>query len=88
MSKQLIRCNVIDYRQGFIEVQSRIHDGCINIETWQVSSGIDITSLGISDEEITDKEITGNKEIELTLENAERLITKLQDAINDIESDM
>ena len=83
----IIRCNVIDYRKGFIEVQSRIHDGCINIETWQTAPDIDITGLVIGDEKITDDDVTGNAEIELSLENAEHLVAQLQNAINDIKSE-
>ena len=81
-----IRCNAIDYRQGFIEVQSRIHKDCINIETWQVDADINITAVGLSDGGITNDNIIGNTEIELSLKNAEQLITLLQDAINTVKS--
>lgn len=81
-----IRCNAIEYRQGFIEVQSRIHEDCINIETWQINPDINITNLNLTDEEVADDDITGNTEIELSLKNAEYLINLLQAAISDVKS--
>lgn len=61
-----IRCDTISYRQGFIEVQSQIHPGKVNIEVWQVDPDVNISGTWVSDDSISDDNITGNTELELT----------------------
>ena len=60
-----IRCNAVSYRQGFIEVSTQIHEGCINIETWEVSSEKDISSVNVRDDSLSDEDIVSNTELEL-----------------------
>ena len=82
MLPQTIRCNSIAYRKGFVEV-SRVHDGCVNLESWSVHSEAEISCVDIHDRRIDD-DITGNVELELGIEAAERLITALQAAVDEL----
>lgn len=84
-NKKTIRSNSISYRQGYIEVRTDIHENCINIETWNIDPDIDISSLELTDEKITDADVTANTEIELNLENAENLVNQLQEAIKKVK---
>lgn len=81
MSAQKIRCNDIAYRKGFIEVTSAIHASCINLEAWQVHPEVDIANIEITDESFPDEGVTGNIELEMSVEAAERLIEVLQAAV-------
>ena len=83
MLPQTIRCNSIAYRKGFVEV-SRVHDGCVNLESWSVHSEAEISGIDIRDERIDDEDITGNVELELGIEAAERLIAALQAAVDEL----
>jgi hypothetical protein len=83
MLTQTIRCNSIVYRKGFVEV-SRVHAGCINLESWSVRSETEITDVDIRDERIGDDDITGNVELELEIEAAARLIAALQAAVDEL----
>lgn len=83
MLPQTIRCNSIAYRKGFVEV-SRVHDGCVNLESWSVHSETEISGIDIRDERIGDDDVTGNVELELGIEAAERLITALQAAVDEL----
>ena len=83
MLPQTIRCNSISYRKGFVEV-SRVHDGCVNLESWSVHSEAEISGIGIRDERIADEDITGSVELELGVEAAERLIAALQAAVDEL----
>ena len=83
MRPQTIRCNSIAYRKGFVEV-SRVHDGCVNLESWSVHSEAEISGVDIRDERIDDDDITGNVELELGIEAAERLIAALQAAVDEL----
>jgi len=76
-----LRCNVIHYRKGFIEVAPGIHDGCINIEAWRVHPGLDISNREIGDGSFPDNAITGNVELELSIAAAEDLIQTLTEAV-------
>lgn len=76
-----LRCNVIPYRQGFIEVAPDIHDGCINIEAWRVHPDVDISNREIGDGSFPDNAITGNVELELNVAAAEDLIQTLTEAV-------
>ena len=80
MLPQTIRCNSIAYRKGFVEV-SRVHDGCVNLESWSVHSEAEISSVDVRDGRIGDDDITGNVELELGIEAAEQLIAALQAAV-------
>ena len=86
-SSKKIRCNSIEYRQGFIEVLPGIHDGCINIETWEINSEINIKNLDLESEAIPEDGVTANTELELSIQNAELLISLLQNAINQIHDE-
>ena len=83
MQPQSIRCNSIAYHKDFVEV-SRVHDGCVNLESWSVHSEAEISGIGIRDERIDDEDITGNVELELNIEAAERLIAALQAAVDEL----
>ena len=83
MPPQTIRCSSIAYRKGFVEV-SRVHDGCVNLESWSVNSEVEISGVDIRDERIDDEDITGNVELELGIEAAERLIAALQAAVDEL----
>jgi hypothetical protein len=79
MSKNLIKCNSVRYRQGYIEVLSAIHDGCINIETQQVHPDRDLTNIKF--DSLTDDEFIAITEVELSVNEAEELVEKLLEAI-------
>jgi hypothetical protein len=87
MKRRLIRCNDIQYRQGFIEVEPKIHANCINLEVWNIDSNINISLISSLDVLPEDAAITGNTEIELNLAQAVELISKLQFAVAQINSD-
>ena len=76
-----IKCNNVEYRKGFIEVIPNIHDGCINIETWDVHVDIDITNIELEDENFPEEGVTNNTEIEMNVNEAEELIRRLKVAI-------
>ncbi len=76
-----IKCNNVEYRKGFIEVIPNIHDGCINIETWDVHVDIDITNIELEDENFPEEGVTNNTEIEMNVNEAEELVRRLKVAI-------
>ncbi|MFT4929960.1 MAG: hypothetical protein ACI8WB_006095 [Phenylobacterium sp.] len=80
MTRNLIKCNSINYRQGYIEVLGNIHDGCINIETTQVHP--DVTNLDSNTISLADEDITASTEVELSINEAEILVEQLLTAIN------
>ena len=79
-------CNTINYRQGYIEVIPNIHEQCINIETWQIDPRVNISDTELTSEKILDKDVNGNTEIELSLEDAEHLLSLLSDAISKVKT--
>lgn len=81
MMRSKLRCNVIPYRKGFIEVVPDIHDGCINIEAWQVHPDVDISNREIEDDSFPDNAVTGNVELEISVAAAEDLIQVLTEAV-------
>ena len=83
MLPKTILCNSIRYRKGFVEV-SRVHDGCVNLESWSVNSETEISGVDLHDGRIDDDDITGNVELELGIEAAERLITALQATVDEL----
>lgn len=78
---QKIRCHAVPYRQGFVEVAAGIHDGCINLETWEVRSGVDLARLAFDDPGLADADFCGHTELELTPEQARALIDQLERAL-------
>jgi len=83
MSK--IKCNGVNYRQGYIEVDSQIHREHINIEIWNVHPDLDISNEQSDVSQLNDSDVIGNTEIELSVEQAELLIKKLSIGINKIK---
>lgn len=81
MSRNLIKCNFIKYRKGYIEVLGSIHKGCVNLEVWNIHPNIDITEIDLGDKSMTDDAVTANAEIELTTKEAETLVQQLTEAI-------
>ncbi|KZN70448.1 hypothetical protein [Pseudoalteromonas luteoviolacea] len=84
MKRDLIKCNSINYRKGYIEVLGGIHDECINLEVWNIHPDVDITSVDLGDESFPENAVASNTEIELSLEKAELLIEQLTLAVNKI----
>ncbi len=83
----VIKCNSINYRKGYIEVESEIHKGCVNLEVTQIHPDVDITSTRLGDGKLSDEAFIGNTEIELSLEEAKNLIELLKNAIDKTEVD-
>jgi len=79
-----LRVNSVKYRQGFIEITPNIHENHINIEAWNVDPGLDISSTELSSSKISDYDIIGNIEIELTINDAKKLISLLSNAIEQV----
>lgn len=76
-----IKCRDVPYRQGFVEV-ANVHPGCVNIEVWNVHPDKDISGEeSLESSAYTDADVIANTEIELSLEQAERLVQLLQAAI-------
>lgn len=71
----MIKCDSVEYRQGFIEVTENIHPGCVNIEAWNTFSDISQVS---SVRESPGPEVTANVELELDREQAAELVSALQ----------
>ena len=76
-----IKCNNVKYRQGYLEITPNIHDGLINIESWDIDPKVDITPLDISSEDFPCEAICGNTELELSLDDARELVRALEAAI-------
>ena len=81
MSRNLIKCNSIDYRKGYIEVRGDIHIDCVNIEAWNIHPDIDISVIDLGDNSMPEEAVTANTEIELSIQKAEDLVQRLVDAI-------
>lgn len=80
--EEKIRCASVDYRQGFIEVLPGVHPGAVNLEVWQVRSGLDISGLSLDDQRLQDSDIIANVELELTVGEARQLVDALTRAID------
>lgn len=77
-----IRCNAVSYRQGFIEITPGIHDGCVNIECWDVFSGHDISQIvNFRNCDLPYDAFQGSSELELDLPTAEALVEAIRAAI-------
>ena len=81
MERNILKANTVNYRKGFIEVKGEIHPGCINIETWEIDANKDITKLSLESKDIKDEDITASTEIELSVEDAKKLIYMLEKEI-------
>jgi len=81
-----IKCNAISYRKGFIEVIPEIHQGCINIETWEIHSEFDLDGIDLVDSQLPDSAFVANTEIEMGIPEAKQLVTVLLKAIEQIEA--
>lgn len=74
-----IKCSEVRYRQGFIEV-ANVHAACVNLEIWNLHPDTHIS--GASElSSIPDAAVVGNTEIELNVEQARRLVERLEEAI-------
>ncbi len=78
----VIKCNSINYRKGYIEVVSGIHENCINIEVTGIHPDRDIANINLGDGKLSDEDFTSNTELELSLSEAEKLIDLLKIAIS------
>ena len=76
--RNIIKANTINYRKGFIEVIKNIHEGCINIETWNIHPDKDIETISLGDGKLSDDDVVGVTEIELSLSEARALISLLE----------
>jgi hypothetical protein len=81
-----IRCDAVDYRQGFIEVMSQIYPGLVNIETWEISSEVDISGLDLGSDALTDDDFVANTELELTPAQTRSLAAALLAAADAVEN--
>lgn len=81
----VINCNDILYRQGFIQVETGIHADHINVEVWNVRLDTDITGKTRAGDLDDEDAIQANTEIELNVDQAKSLVAQLQDAIAYIE---
>ena len=81
MNRNLIKCNAIEYRKGYIEVRGDIHNDCVNIEAWNIHPDIDISGIDLGDDLMPEEATIANTEIELSIKNAEDLIQQLTEAI-------
>lgn len=81
MASVRLKVNCVPYRKGFIEVSTGIHDNCINLETWDIEPGVDISNLDFDSANLADNAFQGNTELELDIATAEDLVEALQKAI-------
>lgn len=85
MKRNILKANTINYRKGFIEVKGDIHPNCINVETWEVDANKDISVLSLENENMNDRDIVANTEIELSLDEAKGLIKFLEEEVEKIQ---
>ena len=82
-----IKCDNIEYRKGYIEVSPNVHEGCINLEAWDIHSEADLKNTDIDNDDFSDELVRANTEIEMSLFEAKELVAQLQKAIDDVQSD-
>lgn len=83
-----MKCDTIPYLSGFIEVSSGIHPSCVNIESLELHGGIDLRGVTwVSDASISESDIYGNTELELTAEQARRMAQALMAAAEAAEAE-
>lgn len=78
----IVKCNNIDYRKGYIEIMPHIHHKLINMEVWEIDAEQNIDNIDIEDDSFPEDSVVANIEIELSVENAQKLIQSLQWAIS------
>ncbi|MFC3195336.1 hypothetical protein ACFODZ_13870 [Marinicella sediminis] len=83
--KEIIKANTINYRKGFIEVTPAIHDGCINIEAWNIHPDKDIKNISIGMDQLADDDVVGNVEIELNEDEVRALIAMLEKSMDRVK---
>lgn len=76
-----IYCRNISYRSGFIEVLPNIHPGHVNIEVWNIHPDSSQPGADIRDGSVSDEDVIGNTEIELSIAQAKELVELLSRAI-------
>jgi hypothetical protein len=81
-----IRCDAVEYRKGFIEVLDNIHQGLVNVETWQVGVDVDISAMRVDASDWQEHQIQSNTELELTPVQARRVAYRLLAAADAVES--
>jgi hypothetical protein len=80
MTRTLIKCADIRYRQGFVEVLN-VHANHVNLEIWNVHPDLDLAPTSVDLERVPDDAIGDNTEIELSIPQARQLVDWLQSAI-------
>jgi hypothetical protein len=83
MAEKII-CSAIPYRQGFVEVMN-VHAGCVNLEVWSIHPDTDIAEAFLESPSLPDAAVIGNTEVELSVQEAKRLIQFLEMAIDQAE---
>lgn len=69
------------YRRGFVEITPGIHEGKVNVETFEISADADVEgAVWVDDEKLQAQDIVSNTEIELSPEEAESLANALLEA--------
>ena len=81
-----IKCNNVNYRKGFIEVECGIHEGCVNLEVTGIHPDIDISDLELGEGKLSDESFISNTELELSISEAEKLVDLLQEAIANLKA--
>jgi len=82
-----IKCDAIPYRKGFLEVTAAIHDGCVNIEAWEVAAETRIDNVSwVDDASLAESSVIANIEIELSAEQARRLGAELLEMAESVEA--
>ncbi|MCA2015606.1 hypothetical protein LDJ79_05750 [Vibrio tritonius] len=77
-----IKCNNIEYRKGFIEVMTNVHEGFVNIEAWNIHPAYDLSKVDEFGVDFLDDNVTGNVEIEMNVLEVESLIAALNEAVS------
>ena len=83
MKSVRVKAHGISYRQGWMEV-AQVHPGFVNIEAWHVHPDVDISPADVHLNDITDEDVPGNTELELSVDEARRFAAALLEAIEDV----
>lgn len=76
-----IQCASVCYRQGIIEIASDIHEGCVNIEIWNIAPDLEVPQVPRGPLFEEPGSVTGTIELELSACETEALIRALQEAL-------
>ena len=82
--RKRINCNNISYRKGYIEVVADVHEGLINMESWNIHSEVNITERMLGEYDFPIDGVVGNTELELSVNEAKLLIKRLEFAIKQV----